>query len=68
MTHLQIELTMRGSTKVSKRQYHMKAQAMQQWDKAVDSTIGGDKLRLVDLETGRVVSEYHPVEHNRSET
>ena len=67
MTHLQIEFTMRGSTKVSKRQYHMKAQAMQQWDKAVDSTIGGDKLRLVDLETGRVVSEYNPVDRSEDD-
>ena len=64
MTHLQIELTMRGSTKASKRQYHMKAEAMQQWDMATDAAIGGDKLRLVDLETGRIVSEYNPVDRS----
>ena len=65
MTHLQIEYTIKGSTRPSKRQYKIKQTAMDAWDTAVDSAIGGDNMRLIDLETGRVLSEYHPVDSAR---
>jgi len=34
---------------------------MRAWDESVENAVGGDRLRLVDLETGRVLSEYFPV-------
>ena len=62
MTHLRIQHTMRGATTAPCRSYKDKTLAMKEWDKLTDSAIGGDQCRLVDLETGRIVSEYNPVD------
>jgi hypothetical protein len=67
MTHLQIEHTMKGSTSPSKRQYHSSTEASTAWEGMCDSLMGGDHARLIDLETGRVMSEYHPVDHVRAD-
>ena len=61
MAHYQISLVPQGSEHVAKRQYRDKAGAMRAWDESVENAVGGDRLRLVDLETGRVLSEYFPV-------
>jgi hypothetical protein len=32
--------------------------AMDTWDESVEAALPGDKLQLVNLDTGRIVSEY----------
>jgi hypothetical protein len=61
---IRIELTLKGKTRPSIRDYGDRTKAMDQWDKDVDNAVGGDRLRLIDCGTGRVMSEYNPVDRS----
>ena len=64
MSRYTIEFTIKGSTRPAQLNYHVRADAMDQWDTSVDNAIGGDKLRLLDNSTGRVLSEYNPIDRS----
>jgi hypothetical protein len=59
-----IEFTMKGKTSPSKTTYDTKMEAYDAWDKVVDDALGGDKMRLIDNTTGRIISEYNPVDRS----
>jgi hypothetical protein len=63
MSDITLEMTLNGSPKPSKRRYiNERDVAMEAWDDLVEFAVGGDKLRLVDNITGRIMSEYNPVQ------
>jgi hypothetical protein len=63
MSDITVEVTFKGTTKVTQRRYTNETlYAMNAWDDAVEDAQGGDKLRLIDNVTGRIMSEYNPVD------
>ena len=64
MTHIRVELILKGTERASCLNYHIKQQAMDQWDRSVDAALPGDKLRLIDLETGKLMSVYYPIDRS----
>jgi hypothetical protein len=65
MSDITVEVTFKGATKATKRRYtNVTEHAMNTWDDAVEDAVGGDKLRLIDNVTGRIMSEYNPVERS----
>ena len=62
MTHLRIEISQKGRTKPITLNYSDKDEAMARWDVATECAVGGDELRLINLETGNVMSKYSPVD------
>ena len=61
MAHYRVEVTQHGALKPYTLNFSNREEAMESWDNAVDEALGGDFLRLLDLETGRVMSTYAPV-------
>lgn len=67
MSHYRITLVPQGSEHVAKRQFQSKESALEAWDESVENAVGGDRLRLIDLESGKVMSEYVPVDRGEQE-
>ena len=40
-------------------------EAMRIWDEVVDNILPGDSARLIDMDGGRILSEYHPVDRSK---
>jgi hypothetical protein len=53
-----IETTVLTTGAVRQRTYDRRAQAMDAWDTAVEEAQPGERLRLVDVDAGRIMSEY----------
>ncbi len=64
MAHIRVEITIKGSDRASCLNFSHKQDALDQWDKSVDHACPGDKLRLIDLETGALMSVYSPVDRS----
>lgn len=46
--------------KERQRTYDRRQQALDAWDLAVEGVVPGEMLRLIDMDAGRVMSEYTP--------
>ena len=66
MTHIRIELTREGH-KTTTRQYREWADAMEAWDQSIELALGGERWRMINLETGSIMSEYTPVQRDTEE-
>lgn len=62
MAHYRIEMTLKGKDQPMCLQYATWTGVMAAWDNAVEDALPGDKLRLIDLESGKVRSVYAPVD------
>jgi len=60
-----IEINTISTGKIQRRGYDDKVQAMDEWDKAVDNALPGQTLRLINIGTGRIMSEYTPMKAKR---
>ena len=67
MTHIRVEVILKGAERASCLNFHIKQPAMDQWDRTVDAALPGDKLRLIDLETGHVLSVYYPIDRSTTD-
>jgi hypothetical protein len=69
MAHYRIENTRYGPLgERDTMNFSDRPAAMDAWDWLVDEAEGGDKLRLIDLETGKVMSTYAPVLRGEDKT
>lgn len=46
--------------KERQRSYDTRSAALEAWDTAVEQVIPGEMLRLMDIDAGRIMSEYIP--------
>ena len=64
MNVIQVEYTRKGASVPKTLRCRTRAEGMELWDKYVNMASGGDVLRLVNLETGHVLSTYQPVDRS----
>jgi len=58
--YYRIETTNLETEKSRSLNYDTRREAMDHWDKVVDRAIPGERVRLIDVDAGRILSEYTP--------
>ena len=56
--HIRIEMHAERLKRPVTRQYDNMSDAMDEWDISLDNALEGETWRLINLETGRIMSEY----------
>ena len=56
--HIRIEMKSERLKRPVTRQYDNMRDAMDDWDKSLEGALEGEQWRLINLETGRIMSEY----------
>ena len=52
--------------KERQRSYDTRREALDAWDTAVEQVIPGEMLRLMDIDAGRIMSEYTPMARRKA--
>jgi hypothetical protein len=56
--HIRIEMKSERLKRPVTRQYDNMSDAMDDWDKSLEGALEGEQWRLINLETGSIMSEY----------
>ena len=56
--HIRIEMKSERLKRPVTRQYDNMGDAMDDWDKSLEGALEGEQWRLINLETGSIMSEY----------
>ena len=56
--HIRIEMHAEGLKRPVTRNYNSMSEAMDEWDTSLDNALEGETWRLINLETGSIMSEY----------
>lgn len=56
--HIRIEMQAEGLKRPVTRNYNSMSEAMDEWDRSLEGALEGEQWRLINLETGRIMSEY----------
>lgn len=58
MKHIRIEMHSEGLKRPVTRNYRDITEAMDAWDVSLENALKGQRWRLINLETGSIMSEY----------
>jgi hypothetical protein len=56
--HIRIEMQAEGLKRPVTRNYNSMSEAMDEWDRSLEGALEGERWRLINLETGSIMSEY----------
>jgi len=67
MAYYRIEVVIQtnGEPETKNMDFDERDVAMGVWDEVVDAILPGDSAKLIDMDGGRVMSEYHPVDRSK---